>query len=325
MKKIRKRPIILFFIAVIALYVIIYIVPKVTGALVSSYTATYGELKICDETDGWLVRNEQVYTAGSGGSINRYIKADTLIRKGTSVMEISGGSGEDDEVDSAYTELLSRLGSSAVETENYTAEEGGIVCYYADGYEGKLTPETMEKGGLSYYSKVTQDAVTDLKRDTAVKGEPLFKIVDRTRWYLVCFVEERSAERYEEGQEIQVAFEDDQVRMDVKSVEKMDGKARIILETDYYYSGFARTRTAKVSLITYENRGLIVENGSITEEKGQKGVYVKVRSGNFVFVPIEIYKSNEEYSLVADGTYYDDKGELISTVEIYDEVLKDPN
>lgn len=323
MKKIRKKSIILFFIAVIALYVIIYIVPKVTGALVSSYTATYGELKICDETDGWLVRSEKVYTAGSGGSINRYIKESTLIRRGTSVMEISGDAGG--EIDAAYTDLLSRLGDSAVETETYTAEDVGIVCYYADGYEGKLTPETMEKGGLSYYSKVTQDAVTDLKRDTAVKGEPVFKITDRTKWYLVCFVEQSSADRYEAGQEIDVVFEDDQVRMDVHSVKKMDGKVRIILETDYYYSGFAKTRAAKVSLVTYENRGLIVENDSITEEKGQKGVYVKVRSGNFVFVPIRIYKTDGQYSLVADGTYTDDKGEIVSTVEIYDEILKDPD
>lgn len=325
MKKIKKKPIILFFIAIIALYVIIYIVPKVTGALVSSYTATYGELKISDETDGWLVRSEKVYTAGTGGSINRYIKENTLIRRGTSVMEISGGSGEGAEIDAAYTDLLSRLGDSAVQTDSYTAEEGGIVSYYADGYEGKLTPETMEKGGLSYYSKVTQDAVTDLKRDAAVQGEPVFKVADRTKWYLVCFVEESSADRYEVGQEIEVDFEDDRVRMDVSSIKKMDGKVRIILETRYYYSGFARTRAAKVSLVTYEQRGLILENESITEEKGKKGVYVKVRSGNFVFVPVLVYKTDGKYSLVADGTYYDDKGELISTVEIYDEVLKNPN
>lgn len=322
MKKIKKKPIVLFFIAIIALYVIIYIVPKVTGALVSSYTATYGELKICDETDGWLVRSEKVYTAGSGGSINRYIEEGTLVRNGTSVMEVSGDGGG--EIDTAYTDLLSRLGDSAVETESYAAEEVGIVCYYADGYEGKLTPETMEKGGLSYYSKVTQDAVVDLKRDTAAKGEPVFKVADRTKWYLVCFVEESSADRYEVGQELKVVFEDDEVRMDVKSIKKMDGKIRIILETVYYYEGFAKTRAAKVSLVTYENRGLILENDSIVEEDGKQGVYVKVRSGNFVFVPVSVEKTDGQYSLVKDGTYTDEEGELISTVEIYDEVLKNP-
>ncbi len=58
MKKIRKSPIVLFMLALILLYVIIYIVPSVTGALVSSYIVEYGELKVADEVTGYLVRNE---------------------------------------------------------------------------------------------------------------------------------------------------------------------------------------------------------------------------------------------------------------------------
>ncbi len=50
MSKFRKKPILIFVIALIALYIIIYIIPKVTGALVSSYTVEYGELKVADET-----------------------------------------------------------------------------------------------------------------------------------------------------------------------------------------------------------------------------------------------------------------------------------
>ena len=179
MNKIKKRPIILFFIMIIILYVAIYIVPKVTGALVASYTAVYGELKITDETDGWLVRNEKVYLAGQGGSANRYIEEGTLIRKGTSVMEVTGGS--DSETDSSYADMLTRLDDSAVITNEFATEESGIVCYYADGYENKLTPETMENMGYNYYSKVTQDQVLDLKRDSIARGEPVYKVTDRTR------------------------------------------------------------------------------------------------------------------------------------------------
>ena len=60
MGKIRKKPILLFVIALVTLYVIIYIVPGVTGALISSYTAVYGQLRVTDETTGYLVRNETV-------------------------------------------------------------------------------------------------------------------------------------------------------------------------------------------------------------------------------------------------------------------------
>ena len=96
----------------------IYIIPSVTGALISSYTAEYGELKVSDETTGYIVRNETVYLASSGGEINRYIEEGSLVRQGTSVMEINGGSGE--EISSEYTDLLTRLGDAAVTSQDYT-------------------------------------------------------------------------------------------------------------------------------------------------------------------------------------------------------------
>ena len=90
MGKIRKKPILLFVIALVTLYVIIYIVPGVTGALISSYTAVYGQLRVTDETTGYLVRNETVYTASAGGEINRYMEEGDLVRQGASIMEING-------------------------------------------------------------------------------------------------------------------------------------------------------------------------------------------------------------------------------------------
>ena len=60
MSKLKKKPILVFVILLIVLYAIIYIVPKINGALVSSYVAEYGELKISDETTAYFVRDEKV-------------------------------------------------------------------------------------------------------------------------------------------------------------------------------------------------------------------------------------------------------------------------
>lgn len=324
MNKLKKRPLILFVIALIGLYVIIYIIPTVTGALVSSYTVEYGEMKIADQTDGYLVREETVYVAGSGGSANRYIENGTLVRGGTTVMEVSGSGGS--EVDAKYTDMLARLGSDAVSTADYTVKKGGVVSYYADGYESKIRPDNMEKGSYSYYSKLSQDSVVNLERKTVAQGEPVFKVVDRTQWYLVCFVPLSSMERYEEGMSVTVEFEDDFVEAQVYSVsEDKDGQhARIILSVGNYYDKYTQMRVCSVSLVTYENRGLLVESGSIVEEKGQQGVYVKNKTNDYIFVPIKVYASDGEYALVADTMYQDEEGEQVMTVEIYDQVLKNP-
>lgn len=324
MNRRKISPFILFIIALVVLYVIIYIIPTVTGSLVSSYTVAYGEMKITDETTGYLVRKETVYTAGTGGSANRYIENGTLIRGGTTVMEVSGDSSA--EVDSVYTDILTRLGDEAVSTNSYTAKKGGVVSYYADGYESKLSPDNMSKRSYSFYSKLSQDEVRDLPRKTVAKGEPVFKILDRTQWYLVCFIPKSHMDRYEEGMDITVEFEDDFVEAEVYSVSMdKDGEhARVILSVGNYYEKYTQMRACDVSLVTYEARGLLVENDSITKKKGQQGVYVKNKTNDYIFVPIKVYASDGKYSLVADTMYLDENQEQVMTVEIYDEVLKDP-
>ena len=60
------------------------------------------------------------------------------------------------------------------------------------------------------------------------------------------------------------------------------------------------------------------------QEKGQQGVYVKNKTNDYIFVPIKVYASDGEYALVADTMYQDEEGEQVMTVEIYDQVLKNP-
>lgn len=321
MNKFKRKPIILFIAALIILYVIIYIVPKVTGAMVSSYTIGYGELKLSDETTAVFVRDETVFTAAAGGKTNYYIDDGTLVRRGTTIMEVTGGN--DGQPAAKYTDMLNRLGDAAVSTGDYAISKGGIISYYADGYEQKIRPDNMEKGGYSFYSKLSQDDVLELSRKSVEKGEPVFKVVDRTKWYMVCFVEKDHGDRYQNGDEITVEFEDDSITAQVYSKKKMGDKVRVILVTDSYYKKYDRLRTAPVHLVTYNRRGLIVENASIGKEKGVPGVYVRNKTNDYFFVPVKIYATDGKYSLVADGIFYDKDGKETITVEIYDEILKE--
>ena len=80
MKKKRRELLFLYVAAVAVLIVLIYGLPQVTGALTSTYTVKYGRLRIYDSADGYIVRTEEVYRAGSGGTENRYIRNGKLIR-----------------------------------------------------------------------------------------------------------------------------------------------------------------------------------------------------------------------------------------------------
>lgn len=51
---------------------------------------------------------------------------------------------------------------------------------------------------------------------------------------------------------------------------------------------------------------------------------MKNKTNDYIFVPIKVYASDGEYALVADTMYQDEEGEQVMTVEIYDQVLKNP-
>lgn len=332
MGKIKKKTVILFVLALVVLYAIIYIVPKVNGAMTPSYIAEYGQLKIYDETTAYFVRNEKVYLAATTGDTNYFFEEGSLVRKDGKIMEVSengktnatDSEGNPIGPDAAYHGVLDRLGEDGIVREDYCVDDVGLVSYYTDGFEAALSPTSMEKRDYTFFQQLSQDAVLQLSRKSVIAREPVFKIVDRTKWYMVCFVDIEHLERYETGNRVTVEFEDGTVDAYVESAVEFGDKARIILYTDYYYEQFAQLRVAEASLVTYDENGVIVENTSITEQKGQKGVFVKGKNDDFFFVPVKVFATDGEKSLIADDFYYDTEkdGEMVMTVEVYDEILK---
>lgn len=332
MRKIKKKTIVLFILVLAVLYSIIYVVPKISGAMVPSYIAEYGQLKIYDETTAYFVRNEKIYLAADTGDTNYFFKEGSLVRKGGKIMDVKPNSqtGDTDSngnpigPDKTYHKVLENWGKKAIVRDDYRTKSVGVVSYYVDGYEKALTPANMKKKGESFFKQLSQKDVMFLRRKKVIAGEPVFKIVDRTEWFLVCFVDVDHLDRYEEGKRIKVEFEDGELDARVYRASEVGGKAKITLRTDYYYEKFAETRVADVTLTTYDESGVIIENGSIGEEKGRKGVYVKGKNDEYFFVPIQIYATDGEKSLIADDFYYDLErdGEMVMTVEVYDEILK---
>ena len=198
MKGIKGKPILLFILVLAALYCVIYVIPTLTGALRSSYTVEYGELQISDETDGYIVRNEKIYFAGTGGEENRYISAGKLIRKGTKVMTLTGSN--DDREQRRYRRIRENVGNAGITTSSFAAQAEGVVSYYADGYEAEFTPSDIDKKKYDDFRELGKAESIDLARSEVAKGDPVFKIVDRSGWYLVCYVPLENRSRYKTGE-----------------------------------------------------------------------------------------------------------------------------
>lgn len=321
MRRILRSPILIFVLVLVALYVVIYVIPTVTGALKSSYTAEYGELKTYDEMDGYFVKNEQVYFAGNGGTENRYIKEGKLVRKGTTIMAVNGNS--DSEKDNKFESIRTGIGDAKVKTTTYETVAEGIVSYYADGYESELTPKTMENKTYNYYNSLKNDNTVKLLRDKVSKGDPVFKIVDRSGWYIVCYAPKNHKSRYVKDDKVTVELDGDtSIVGKVYKVSTESGKAKLIIKTDYDYDKFATERVASVKTITSDTMGIVIYNSSITKKNGHEGVYVKQKTGEYKFTRIQIISTNGKKSVIRQSYFYDSKGNSISSVKSYDEILR---
>lgn len=293
-----KQCVLIFLILFVLLYTLIYVLPTVSDIFTQTYIAEYGTLEERYEVDCLLVRDETLYKAGNSGKVERV--------------------AEDGELMMANRHIVT-VGS----TEVYS-DEIGIVSYYYDGYEGKLNSDGIEKLTEEFFSEYKSSAgMQKAAEKNAEAGDVVFKIVDRTKWYVVFWVEEDEAETFVLGTSVTAIFdEEDDVKMTVSALNKQGKQYQVVLSTDRIYKDFDKLRTTKCAILANSNSGIILKTDSIVEKDGVKGVYVIDKYGKENFTPIQIYSCIGDSTVVAKNYFYDSEGYPVETVKNYDEILK---
>lgn len=360
MRNVKKSPVVILFIVAAVLYAIIYILPQVTGALRSSYTAEYGELKTFDKVEGYFVRSEYVYFSEENGTANRYIDENKLVRKGTRIMEVISGSGSSKEKEGSaegadsdeagttekkdaasdtkvldtsqkgiatYSDIRNSVkGKHHIETDDFVSQHEGIVSYHADGNESKITPENMEKKNKAFFQKLKNSSDLELNNEVVAKTDPVFKICDRAAWYIVCYIPREHEQRYAVGNRVRVLINDEKtITGTVMSITDERREKRLTIKTNNWYEHFATLRRADIEVITSDVMGLLISNTSLVKKKDQWYVYVRQKTGKYKLVPIHIIASDGTMSAITPSQYRDAEGNTVTTVRSYDDILRRPD
>ena len=232
--------------------------------------------------------------------------------------------------DKTAKEEISRQNKSinamSIGPENYISDFNGIVSYYIDGYESEFTPENMSLLSKKKVQNMSLEDVQNLARDTTLTQEPLYKVVDNKNWYVVFWAPKEDIVKYEKGKTVAINLPLGQVEGKVHDIKDDNEEWLVILEFNRYYEEFAQIRKIDVEVVTSDYTGLTIRNESIASKDGQPGVYVKAKSGEYFFKPVKIITNDGEWSLVEVSYFYTDDGATkVDTVNIYDEILKQPN
>lgn len=302
---------------------VIYVIPSVRGMLVSTYLAEQGEISLTDEVEAYVVRDERVYVAGKSANVKHIADSSKLYKAGTRVVEMTGegvpSSGQ------VYTQILASLEGKVKETEEGYTKYAGYIVYKVDGLERKLKPNKVKK--LTH--EELEDASSVVMKKTAAgdcaKGDPIFKVVKNGKYYLICFIDNDEAERYYEGQTVTVTVDDQNISAKVTAVQKDEIETKIVLKCGMMYENYLTDRKVDITITTAGAKGLKIEDKSIFEKNGQKGVLVKNKIGEYVFKPVCIKADDGEYCIVYQDIYMDENSNFVETISIYDEVIAKPS
>ncbi len=320
LSKKTKKAIYIYLAALLLLYIVVEVLPKVTDIFETTQVLEPGDLKISYETTGYFIKEEAIGIAAESGDVTYLVSEGTAVKKGYPVVSVEENGSKKEK---RFTEYLDMLEGYDGLSEEYNSPISGVFSLTIDGYEDYFTSENMDKIKRETVESLSYDPV-NLERSSVIKGEPVYKVSMDDSWYILCWVDEETAETYTEGKKVTLELPEGSVDAIVHSMEKEDGDYRVIFHLDVYYKAFCESRAEDMSIITSDNEGLIVDNKCIVEKNGVQGVYVKNKNGDYSFTRIKVISSNGDQSVIEDVTFTDDEGNQVYTVDVYDEVLRHP-
>lgn len=310
----------LFVICIIALYA----VPSVRGMLEKTYIAEYGRIDVKDEVSAFIVRDETVYVAKEDCEVNRLAEADKLVKANSRVVELTATDlGDRDK--GPYTGILTELGDSVKKTGNGYSKIAGYISYYVDGAEAKLSTDALDELTYEDFKSLTGRRAKETPDKKCNAGYPIFKVTKNGKWYLVYYLGNRAAAKYEAGDTVSVELGDEPVDVTVSSVEKGRKYSRIVLTCKSFFDGFLEIRNLDTTVTVASADGLVLEDASIVDSPdGTRGVFVKNKLGEHIYTPVRVKADDGTKCVVYSDIYVDDEGNFVETLGTYDEIVAEP-
>jgi len=241
---------------------------------------------------------------------------------------------------SQYQEQLSGV------SQSYAAPESGILTLKVDNLEDTITPDVRTSIKPEQIAMTVQP--TYISKSTKIdKDSPVFKIVKSNVWYVVSYVPNDVAGKWQVGDTVNLytTYDEQKLSTDVtiESMNQGEKETYVVFKADKNLIDFLPIRTMdfKVSQNSYE--GLKIPNDAIVEKTflkipndcivdnlDSKTVILSNGGSNGSTVKVKVLKSDDSFSYVAQdfnvlkigdvimqGTGKDAKKFTISDVETY--------
>ncbi|MBQ3032642.1 MAG: hypothetical protein IJD29_09165 [Anaerotignum sp.] len=149
-----------------------------------------------------------------------------------------------------------------------TASAAGVLCLSYDGLEEQYNPDMA--------SEVTKKEIGSAKTEYISKakgvkeGDPLFKIVESNKWYIVAYLPntETAAWKTSANKQLNMLTEDETLSITTKieSMEVGEKETKVVFSSYEHMEAFMESRTVSFSLEGAVAEGLKIPNDAIVEK-----------------------------------------------------------
>lgn len=227
----------------------------------------------------------------------------------------SDTAGEIKKLEEQKAALINGLGSML---GTVSTPVSGFYYSETDGYEEVFLASLLEDIGITEL----RELLTASPKEKTNGG----KTVTKSRWYLVCMMDESEKNTYKTGKTCTVKFKNTELslKMDVETVLYDKEGAAVVLSTNTMPEGFDYARIQDVELVKNEYTGLKVPTNAVRMVNGETGVYIlDVSTVSFRRVEI-LYKTDNNYivkipeSIVADD---DEETKKTRSLRLHDSII----
>lgn len=304
-----------FTVVLTILFITTQYMPEFISSLTPKEVLKYGELVVSEKRNAIVVREDVVYRAKRAYRLKRKSEAGTQIKVGAKLFQCKPLSGD-------KSQIKKRAGSCMM-GEDGRAKHKGVFSTVIDGGEEFFTPDNIPK----ITKKNADDVDMKLRRLEAKdvgRGEPICKISDNARWYIIFWTSKTAGKVYKKENIVDAEIKGKILKSKIEDVSPDGESVRVVLSTSRYYRGFQSLRRIDLKLIRNRRFGILIKNSCMYEEGGTNFVDVLNKAGDIIKTPVKVLATDGKTSAVSSGKYYDSKGRLVETVENFDDILKNP-
>lgn len=233
-----------------------------------------------------------------------------------------------DELYSKRNELSSSISNNSVPVYS---KNSGIISYEIDQAEEIFMFDEIDSFNSGDYNIINLEEKLISKEKIEI-NEPIIKIINNFNYYIMIDVQNIIIEN-DKYINVRLKKIDEIVQCNIVKKQVYNSNTFLIIEVDKYFHEFFNERYIDIELILDKYEGIKIENSSIIEKEGKKGVYVIGASKIVRFYPIKVLGNNQEKSIIEEGTTYtvnsrgqiELNGQSYFTVKLYDKIISDPN